>query len=130
MQEQLSLMFTWDPRVRRWVNERGEDDAQRPPAEPIDVDALQTYYLDPETDQWTGTILGDRARQISTELGGNYRSAAVIGLAMQPKPKPSKVDLVPTPDQRKRISMLAWLVGIIAAIAIGAYAAMGTLPLQ
>jgi len=120
-------MFSWDPRVRRWVNERGTSDSKRPPVEPIDNGAVQTYYLDTDTNLWSPTILGDRARQIASELGPAYRGAAVIGLAMEIK-KVSKVDLIPTPDQVRRIPKLAWLLGAAIAIATGAYASMGTLP--
>jgi len=120
-------MFSWDPRARRWINEHGTSDSKRPPVAPIDDGALQTYYLDSDTGVWSATILGDRARQIATELGGAYRGAAVVGLAMETKIV-SKVDLVPTPDQVRRIPKLAWLIGAAIAIATGAYASMGTLP--
>ena len=120
-------MFSWDPRVRRWVNEHGTSDSKRPPVEPIDNGAVQTYYQDPDTGAWAPTILGDRARQIATELGPAYRGAAVVGLAMETKIV-SKVDLIPTPDQIRRIPKLAWLIGVAIAMATGAYASMGTLP--
>ena len=122
----MSLMYSWDPRVRRWMKERGPSDAPPPPAEPIDNEAVQTVYLDPQSGWWTGTILGDVGRRIAAELGDSYRGPAVAGIAAQQEAPPRRV--VPTPDQIRRIPLLAWLIGIVIAIAVSAYASMAPLP--
>ena len=122
----MSLMYSWDPRDRRWMNERGEQDAPPPPAEPIDNEAVQTVYLDPDTGRWTATILGDVGRRIAAELGDSYRGPAVSGLAMKEEAPQRRV--VPTPDQVRRIPLLAWLVGIAIAIAVASWASMAPLP--
>jgi hypothetical protein len=129
MQEGMSLMYSWDPRVRRWVKEPGQQTSTTPPpAAPIDLGAVQTYYLDTQTGSWTGTILGDAARQIAAELGEGYRIPAVAGLAMEAQQVPSRRRLVPTPDQVRRIPRVAWLIGILVAAAVGVYATMAPLP--
>jgi len=125
MQGGMSLMYSWDPRVRHWVKESGEQSSP-PPAEPIDVDAVQTVYFDAESERWTPTILGDVARRIAAELGDSYLSPAVVGLAM--KEQAPRRQTVPTPDQVRRIPRLAWLLGILIAIAVAVYATMAPLP--
>jgi hypothetical protein len=129
MQEGVSLMYSWDPRVRRWVSERAQQvNTPAPPAAPIDIDAVQTYYFDAESGLWTVTILGDTGRRIAAELGDRYRGAAVVGLALEQQPLPTRRDLVPTPDQVRRIPRLAWLIGILAAIGVAVYATTAPLP--
>src|SRR5512143_3707855 len=87
MDERISLVFSWDPRGRAWMRERGPEDAAPPPAEPIDDEAVQTYFLDPANGRWQATILGLRARQIANDLGKAYRNAIVAGLALAEQPK-------------------------------------------
>lgn len=128
MQEGMSLMYSWDPRVRRWVKEGQQPHSPPPPAAPIDLEAVQTYYLDTQTGSWTGTILGDAARRIAAELGESYRIPAVAGLAMDAQQLPNRRRLVPTPDQVRRIPRLAWVIGILVAAAVGVYATMAPLP--
>jgi hypothetical protein len=129
MQEGISVMYSWDPRVRRWVSERAQQSTTpQPPAAPIDVDAVQTYYFDEETGRWTVTILGDTARRIAAELGDRYLSPAVVGLALDAKQLPDRRRLVPTPDQVRRIPRLAWFIGILVAIGVALYATMAPLP--
>lgn len=126
MQEGMSLMYSWDPRVRRWVKEPSQQDAPPPPAEPIDHDAVQTFYFDPQSERWAATILGDAGRRIAAELGDRYRGPAVAELAMQQQAPRRRI--VPTPDQVKRIPKLAWLIGILIAIGVAAWAAWAPLP--
>ena len=129
MQEGMSLMYSWDPRVRSWVSEHAQQaNTPPPPAAPIDIDAVQTYYFDAESGRWTVTILGDTGRRIAAELGDRYRGASVVGLALEAQPQPSRRDLVPTPDQARRVPRLAWLIGILVAIGVGVYATMAPLP--
>lgn len=129
MQEGISLMYSWDPRVRRWVSERAQQgNTPPPPAAPIDIDAVQTYYFDAESGRWTVTILGDTGRRIAAELGDRYRGPAVVGLALDAQPVPDRRRLVATPDQVRRIPRLAWLIGILVAIGVGVYATMAPLP--
>jgi hypothetical protein len=129
MQEGMSLMYSWDPRVRHWVKESGQQpNTTPPPADPIDLGAVQTYYLDPQTGIWTGTILGDAARRIASELGEGYRTATVAGLALEAHQLPDRRRFVPTPDQVRRIPRLAWLIGILVAIGVAVYATMAPLP--
>jgi hypothetical protein len=123
-------MYSWDPRVRRWMKERGQqEDTTPPPAAPIDIDAVQTLYFDPDSGRWSGTILGDIAREIAAELGDRYRGPAVPGLALDADQLPKARHLtVPTPDQVRRIPRLAWLIGILVAIGVAIYATMAPLP--
>jgi hypothetical protein len=119
-------MYSWDPRVRSWVKEPSQHDAPPPPAEPIDNEAVQTFYFDAQNERWTGTILGDVGRRIAAELGDGYRGPAVTELAM--KQEGPRRRTVPTPDQVKRIPKIAWLVGILIAIGVAAWAAWAPLP--
>jgi hypothetical protein len=126
MQEGMSLMYSWDPRVRRWVKEASQQDAPPPPAEPVDNEAVQTFYFDPQDERWIGTILGDVGRRIAAELGDRYRGPAVTELAMQQEGPRRRV--VPTPDQVRRIPKLAWLLGVLIAAGVAAWAAWAPLP--
>ena len=129
MQEGMSLMYSWDPRVRHWVKESGQQpNTTPPPADPIDLEAVQTDYFDPQTGRWTGTILGDAARRIAAELGEGYRTATIAGLALDAQQLPDRRRVVPTPDQVRRIPRLAGPIGIIVAIGVGVYATMAPRP--
>src|SRR6185503_17912576 len=91
MDDRIGLVFSWDPRGRNWIKERGPADAAPPPADPIDNEAVQTYFLDTQTGRWQSTILGMQGRQISVALGNKYRAAMVVGLAILPQPGTRKV---------------------------------------
>ena len=127
MQEGMSLMYSWDPRARKWMKEHAEHSAPPPPSEPIDLEAVQTVYLDTQNGLWTPTILGDVGRRIASELGEKYLSPAVAGLAMEQKAI-SRKPVVHTPDQIRRIPAFAWLIGIAVAIGVAAWASMAPLP--
>ena len=87
VEEKIALIFSWDPKRRVWIRERGPEDAAAPPAEPIDNEAVQTYYLDPTNGRWEATILGDQARRVAYEMKGDYRTPYMPGLAMKQAPQ-------------------------------------------
>lgn len=127
MEERIGLVYSWDPRARLWVKERGPADAAPPPADPIDNEAVQTYFLDTQTGRWNSTILGSRARQIAVELAGKYRAAMVVGIAILPQAGPRKV--VPQPDkQRKGVPLMAGIAAIVVVIGAGAFVAQAMRP--
>lgn len=129
MEERIGLVFSWDPRARHWVKERGPEDAPPPPADPIDNEAVQTYFLDPQTGRWNGTILGLKARQMSVELGPKYRNARMVGLAIIANAAP-KTTRVQTPDQPKKapVPLMAGIATVVVVIAAGAFAAQAMRP--
>jgi hypothetical protein len=128
VEERIGLVFTWDPRAQHWVKERGPEDAPPPPADPIDNGALQTYFLDPQTGRWNGTILGLKGRQISVELGEKYRTPRMVGLAIIAKIAP-KASAIATPDQKKSsgVPMMAGIAAVVVVIAAGAFAAQAVM---
>jgi hypothetical protein len=129
MEERIGLVFSWDPQARNWVKERGPANAALPPAEPIDNEAVQTYFLDTQTGRWESTILGSRARQIAAELAGRYRAAMVVGLAILPQASARKTAVVPQPDKpRKGVPLMAGLAAIVVVIGAGAFVAQAMRP--
>jgi hypothetical protein len=127
VEERIGLVFSWDPRAQHWVKERGPDDAPPPPADPIDNEAVQTYFLDPQTGRWNGTILGLKARQMTVALGAKYRNPRMVGLAIIEKKAP-RTGGVPTPDQKKSpVPMMAGLAAVVVVIAAGAFAAQAVM---
>jgi len=127
MEERIGLVFSWDPRARLWVKERGPADAATPPADPIDNEAVQTYFLDSHTGRWESTILGSRARQIAVELASKYRAAMVVGIAILPQASARKV--VPQPDnKRKGVPLMAGIAAIVVVIGAGAFVAQAMRP--
>jgi hypothetical protein len=117
VEEKIGLVFSWDPRTRTWVKERGPEDAAPPPAEPIDNGAVQTYFLDPSNGRWQGTILGLKGRQIAVELKTLYRAPAVSGLAIA---EPRKTGfIVEAHDQEKSSGTPVVIVGLIIVLLIG-----------
>lgn len=122
VEERVGLVFSWDPRTRVWVKERGPDDGMPPPVPPIDMGAVQTYFLDPANGKWHGTILGLKARQISVELKDLYRAPAVPGLALPRTNEPAERE-----PRRSRAPLLAALVFLVLLIGGGAYAAQAML---
>lgn len=111
--ERIGLVFTWEPRARVWVKERGPEDAAPPPAPPLDDGAVQTYFLDPSNGRWQPTILGLRARQIAAELKDLYRSAAVSGLAIREPERPR-----PAVEQERRRRAPVPAIGVLLLIAL------------
>jgi hypothetical protein len=82
MSTDIAIVFSWDPRSKAWVRERGPEDAARPPAAPIDMQAVQTYFLDPQNGHWTSTILGPRARMFSEAITDGHRAPTTNALAV------------------------------------------------
>lgn len=117
----MGLVFSWDPRSRTWIRERGPEDAAPPPAPPIDAGAVQTYFLDPANGRWQQTILGLRARQIAAELKTAYRSAFANGLALE------EAKGRPAPARRPRRALLAAGVAVLVVGGGGAIAAQSLL---
>lgn len=113
-------MFSWDPRAQTWLKERGPENSAKPPAKPLDDGAVQTYFLDPQSGQWVGTILGARARTIGNELGTYYRSPGVVGLAIEAYEEPSKARLKVEGTQRKPVMPVGLIAGVVLAIVVGA----------
>lgn len=105
--DRIGLVFSWDPRQKAWIRERGPEDAAAPPAPPRDPGAVQTYFLDPQTGRWHSTILGLRARQISEELGRAYRAPFTQGLDLAEGPIAS----IAAPRPLRRPSRAPLLVG-------------------
>lgn len=120
--DRIGLVFSWDPRVKTWVKERGPDDGQPPPVPPIDDGAVQTYFLDPANGKWNGTILGIKARQISVELKDNYRAPYVGGLAL-----PRVAEAKEPQAKRSRGPLLVGLGTVVLLIAGGAFVAQAML---
>jgi len=118
--DRVQLVFSWDPRARVWLKERGPENAAKPPAPPIDDGAVQTYFLDPQTGRWVGTILGARARTIGNELGTYYRSPGAVGLAVEEEAEPTSGLYVEGVERRRPVMPVAVIAGVILAIVIGA----------
>ena len=127
MEERIGLVFSWDPRARLWVKERGPADAATPPADPIDNEAVQTYFLDSQTGRWESTILGSRARQIAVELAGKYRAAMVVGIAILPQASARKV-VAQSDNKRKGVPLMAGIAAIVVVIGAGAFVAQAMRP--
>lgn len=120
VEDRIGLVFSWDPRSKSWVKERGPEDAAPPPAAPIDNLAVQTYFLDPANGRWQPTILGLRARQVANDLGKAYRTAMVPGLAMAveaPRNPRLVVELESAPSQR-RTRMVLRMIGAAMVLVI------------
>src|SRR3989475_9046461 len=63
--------FTWNPVEQMWVQEKGG--AAKPPPAPHDVHAIQTWFLDPDVNEWIQTVLGPMGRQLAAQWKGAYR---------------------------------------------------------
>jgi hypothetical protein len=127
MEERIGLVFSWDPREHLWVKERGPADAAPPPADPIDNEAVQTYFLDTQTGRWQSTILGSRARQIAVELADRYRAAMVVGLAILPQAGARK-PVAQQNNPRKGVPLMAGIAAIVVVIGAGAFVAQAMRP--
>ena len=113
-------VFSWDPRTKVWVCERGPE-AAKPPVPPLDQGAVQTYFLDLQSGRWSPSILGIKARQISMELKDAYRSPYQMGLMLPRAAEPAAKTL---PAQKRSPGvMLGGLVAALIVIGAGGYAA-------
>ena len=120
--ENVGLVFSWDPRAKAWVRERGPEDATPPPATPIDDGAVQTYFLDAQNGKWNSTILGLKARQLSVDLGDDYRAPKMTGLALAHAPERSSVQ-APQLPRKVGLPMMAGVAAAVVLVGAGAFAA-------
>src|SRR5216117_489805 len=77
--------FTWNPVEQMWVQEKGG--AAKPPPAPNDIHAIQTWFLDPDVNEWIQTVLGPMGRQLAAQWRGAYR---VPDAAITREPKTKK----------------------------------------
>jgi hypothetical protein len=117
--DRIQLVFSWDPRAQVWLKERGPDNSAKPPAKPLDDGAVQTYFLDPQSGRWEGTILGARARTIGNELGAYYRSPGIVGLAVEDYKEPPRPGMA-VEQKRRPVMPFAVVGGVILALVVGA----------
>lgn len=113
--DKVGLVFSWDPRSRTWIKERGPEDGAQPAYVPIDEGAVQTYFLDPATGKWNPTILGFKARQISVELKDAYRAPFMAGLAV-PEPKTAAVK---TAAGRRSMAPIGGAIAVLLLLLAG-----------
>ncbi|HEV8535499.1 MAG TPA: hypothetical protein VGR87_07240 [Candidatus Limnocylindria bacterium] len=108
-------IFTWNPVEQMWVQENQV--ASKPPPAPHDIHAIQTWFLDPDENEWIQTVLGPTGRQLAARWHGAYR---VPESAVLPKIKPGK-----------RTSPLMFaiagvvLIALIGGVALAAPSLMG-----
>jgi len=108
--------FTWNPVEQMWVQERGGV-AKRPPA-PHDVHAIQTWFLDPDENEWIQTVLGPMGRQLAEQWKGAYRvpETAIVRKTKAPRKRSPLVFLVAA----------AVVVALIGGVAVAAPGLMGS----
>jgi hypothetical protein len=108
--------FTWNPVEQMWVQERGG--VAKPPPAPHDVHAIQTWFLDPDENEWIQTVLGPMGRQLAEQWKGAYRvpETAVVRKTKAPQKRSPLVFLVAA----------AVLVALIGGVAVAAPGLMGS----
>jgi len=99
-----------------WVQEKGG--AAKPPPAPHDVHAIQTWFLDPDVNEWIQTVLGPMGRQLAAQWKGAYRvpETAVVRTS---KAKPKRNPLV-------FVAAAVVLVALIGGVAVAAPGLMGS----
>jgi len=82
---QEAPVFTWNPVEQMWVQERGG--ASKPPPAPHDVHAIQSWFFDPDENEWIQTVLGPMGRQLAAQWRGAYRvpDTAIVRQEKSPK---------------------------------------------
>jgi hypothetical protein len=80
-------MFTWNPVEQMWIQERGG--AAKPPPTPHDIHAIQTWFFDPDANEWVQTVLGPMGRQLAAQWRGAYR-VPESAIVRKPLPAPSR----------------------------------------
>ena len=82
---QEAPVFTWNPVDQMWVQERGG--ASKPPPAPHDVHAIQSWFFDPDENEWIQTVLGPMGRQLAAQWRGAYRvpDTAIVRQEKSPK---------------------------------------------
>src|SRR2546428_12858011 len=68
---QEAAVFTWNPVEQMWAQERGG--ASKPPPAPHDVHAIESWFFDPDENEWIQTVLGRMGRQLAAQWRGAYR---------------------------------------------------------
>lgn len=116
-------VFSWDPRSKTWVCERGPA-AAAPPVPPLDPGAVQTYFQNLQSGRWQPTILGLKARGITVELKDAYRSPYEMGLALPRRAAPEKTLRA---QRRSPGVILGALVALLVVVGAGGYAASAAL---
>jgi hypothetical protein len=115
---QEAAVFTWNPVEQMWVQERGG--AAKPPPAPHDVHAIQTWFFDPDENEWIQTVLGPMGRQLAAQWRGAHR---VPETAIVRKPKSA--------SKRVPVWFLAAgavIVALIGGFAVAAPGLMGSAP--
>src|SRR2546427_12802534 len=108
--------FTWNPVEQMWVQEKGG--AAKPPPAPHDVHAIQTWFLDPDINEWIQTVLGPMGRQLAAQWKGAYRvpETAVVRTSKAARKRSPLVFIVAA----------AVLVALIGGVAVAAPGLMGS----
>ena len=108
--------FTWNPVEQMWVQEKGG--AAKPPPAPHDIHAIQTWFLDPDVNEWIQTVLGPMGRQLAAQWKGAYRvpETAVVRKSKAPPKRSPLVFIVAA----------AVLVALIGGVAVAAPGLMGS----
>jgi hypothetical protein len=108
--------FTWNPVEQMWVQEKGG--AAKPPPAPHDVHAIQTWFLDPDVNEWVQTVLGPMGRQLAAQWKGAYRvpETAVVRKTQAPQKRSPLVFVVAA----------AVVVALIGGVAVAAPGLMGS----
>src|SRR6058998_2636109 len=104
--------FTWNPVEQMWVQEKGG--AAKPPPAPHDVHAIQTWFLDPDVNEWIQTVLGPMGRQLAAQWKGAYRV-----------PETAVTRETKSPKKRNPLPILVGAVVLVALIGGVAVAAPG-----
>ena len=108
--------FTWNPVEQMWVQEKGG--AAKPPPAPHDIHAIQTWFLDPDVNEWIQTVLDPMGRQLAVQWKGAYR-VPETAVVRKSKARPKRSPLV-------FIVAAAVLVGLIGGVAVAAPGLMGS----
>src|SRR5438552_12968913 len=99
--------FTWNPVEQMWVQEKGG--AAKPPPAPHDIHAIQTWFLDPDVNEWIQTVLGPMGRQLAVQWRGAHRV-------------PDAAVARPTKGPPKRSPLLFVIAGVVLVGLIGGVA--------
>src|SRR2546430_652837 len=108
--------FTWNPVEQMWVQEKGG--AAKPPPAPHDIHAIQTWFLDPDVNEWIQTVLGPMGRQLAVQWKGAYR-VPETAVVRKSKARPKRSPLV-------FIVAAAVLFALIGGVAVAAPGLMGS----
>src|SRR5437899_4004760 len=108
--------FTWNPVEQMWVQEKGG--AAKPPPAPHDIHAIQTWFLDPDVNEWIQTVLGPMGRQLAVQWKGAYR-VPETAVVRKSKARPKRSTLV-------FIVAAAVLDGLISSVAAAATGLLGS----